>query len=429
MKKLKRCPICNRSWIIPVLIVTVNAIAIMVQWGSLPEVLLAHFDLQGNASGSMPRGTLLVYPLIGAVICLIAFGIAHHIGKRKKEAGKLQILGLTILTSGIVLTIFSSTMVTLTAGKMPIFMLAEPIILLFSVVAFVICLIKASKRNITLPPASGFSFQTLPVKGIMNARDLGNYTVQDGRHVRSGLLIRSAHLAEANEADLQHLTSLQTVKVVDFRMELEKKGKVDKKIPGAQYICLPIDGSGTLSSTASEKEMKKFFGRKTFNVKKLIVMAAFNSNAKTIARELYPTLLFNLQCQSQMAVFLRELVNTDGGAVLFHCTQGKDRTGIASALVLAALGVDRETIVKDFDATNIVYGKDVKRYTRRVRLLGGKEEEIAVVKAFIGANTENFIKALDAIDAQYGSMEAYLKGPMTLTENDIITLRNRYLTD
>ena len=64
-----------------------------------------------------------------------------------------------------------------------------------------------------------------------------------------------------------------------------------------------------------------------------------------------------------------------------------------------------------------------------MKLFGGKEEELAVVKAFIGANTENFVKALDAIDAQYGSMEAYLKGPMGLTENDIITLRNRYLTD
>ena len=94
---------------------------------------------------------------------------------------------------------------------------------------------------------------------------------------------------------------------------------------------------------------------------------------------------------------------------------------------MAALGASRETIVADFDATNQVYAKDVKKYSRRVRFWGGKEEEIAVVKAFLGCNTENFVKALDAVEQQYGSLESYLKGPMGLTDGDIRKLRERYL--
>ena len=62
----------KRGWIIPVLIVAFNALAIFVKWSSLPEVLPAHFDLQGNASGTMQRNMLLVYPMIGALICLFA---------------------------------------------------------------------------------------------------------------------------------------------------------------------------------------------------------------------------------------------------------------------------------------------------------------------------------------------------------------------
>ncbi|MBR4788666.1 MAG: tyrosine-protein phosphatase [Bacteroidales bacterium] len=54
---------------------------------------------------------------------------------------------------------------------------------------------------------------------------------------------------------------------------------------------------------------------------------------------------------------------------------------------------------------------------------------MAVVKAFLGANTENFIKAMDAVDRQYGSIEAYLKGPMGLTDDDIRILRERYLNN
>ncbi|MBR5432072.1 MAG: tyrosine-protein phosphatase, partial [Bacteroidales bacterium] len=103
--------------------------------------------------------------------------------------------------------------------------------------------------------------------------------------------------------------------------------------------------------------------------------------------------------------------------------------GIASALLLAALGASRETIVADFDATNKVYEKDVKKYSRRVKLWGGKEQEIAVVKAFLGCNTENFVKALDTIDQRYGSLEAYIKGPLNLTDDDIRVLRERYLED
>jgi len=288
------------------------------------------------------------------------------------------------------------------------------------------------KRTILLfamfASTSIFAQQFLPVRGIVNARDLGGYTLNDGRRVREGQLLRSALLADATNADIAYLQGLGTVKVIDFRMDEEKEGKVDREVPGAAYIALPIDASGSVAATATEKEKKKFGGRKKFDVKKIIVMAAFNKKAQQVARDLYPTLLLHPDCQKQFAVFMRELVDTPEGTVLFHCTQGKDRTGIASALILAALGADRETIIQDFDATNKVYEKDVKKYTRRVKFWGGKEDEIGVVKAFLGANTDNFIKALETVDAQYGSLEAYLKGPIGLTESDISVLRERYTT-
>ena len=129
----------KRSWFIPILIVTINALAIMFQWNSLPEVLSAHYDLQGNADGTMPRSVLLLYLLIGAALCLIAYILAM-----KKH--KLQ-TGLVILVSGICLVLLLSTLVTLTSGTMPIFMLAEPVILLAAVVGFMFFVFK-SRKNI-----------------------------------------------------------------------------------------------------------------------------------------------------------------------------------------------------------------------------------------------------------------------------------------
>ena len=129
----------NRTWFIPILIVAINALAIMVRWSFLPEMLPAHYDLQGNASGTMPRSMLLLYVLMGATVCLIAYAVA-----RKKY--KLQ-KGLVILATGICFILFSSTMVTLTSGTMPIFMLAEPVILLVAVVGFVISFVKSRKKD------------------------------------------------------------------------------------------------------------------------------------------------------------------------------------------------------------------------------------------------------------------------------------------
>ena len=129
----------KKSWLIPVAIVALNALTIIAQWSSLPELLPAHYDLQGNASGTMPRSMLLLYILIGAGVCLVSY----IIGRMKQNIRT----SLAILASGICLVLFSSTMVTLTSGTMPIFMLAEPVILLAAVIGAVISVFKSRLKT------------------------------------------------------------------------------------------------------------------------------------------------------------------------------------------------------------------------------------------------------------------------------------------
>lgn len=126
------------KWFIPILIVAVNALAVIVKWSSLPELLPAHFDLQGNAGGTMTRSMLPLYPAAGAAVFLLFWLIA-------RKAKRLD-TSLVVLTSGISLILLCSTMVTLTTGKMPVFMLAEPVILLIAVVAFIVCLIRSCQK-------------------------------------------------------------------------------------------------------------------------------------------------------------------------------------------------------------------------------------------------------------------------------------------
>ena len=127
----------KRSWYIPMLIVALTALAIVARWSALPDPLPAHFDLQGNASGTMPRCMLLLYLLMGAMVCLIAYVMGRRWPKLQP--------GFAMLASGICLVLLASTMVSLTLGTMPIFMLAEPVILLAAVVGFVVCFVKSRK--------------------------------------------------------------------------------------------------------------------------------------------------------------------------------------------------------------------------------------------------------------------------------------------
>ena len=129
----------RRGFIIPITVVAINALAIIMRWGSLSEVIPAHFDLQGNAAGTMPRNTLLLYPLIGAAVCFAAYVIA-----RMKPVLKN---GLAVLASGICLILLSSTMVSLTYGKRPVFMLAEPVILILAVAGFIFSTVNSYKTR------------------------------------------------------------------------------------------------------------------------------------------------------------------------------------------------------------------------------------------------------------------------------------------
>lgn len=139
---------CKNGWIIPAITIIINVCAIWISWSSLPETLPAHFDPQGNAGGSMARTTLVYYPVISLMACLVTYGIAAmaRVLFLKADETGLRLLGLHCLTTAISLTILSSTMVTLTFGTKPIFMFAEPIIIIAGITAFIICLRKARKE-------------------------------------------------------------------------------------------------------------------------------------------------------------------------------------------------------------------------------------------------------------------------------------------
>ena len=136
----------KKEWFILALIVAANALAIALSWNALPDPLPAHYDLDGNASGTMCKTALLLYPLASAAFCLVSYAISLKIRRLSRA--------LVYLASGASMVVFSSSMVSLTSGTMPIFMLAEPVILLGAVAAFIICAVRSCKKRVSVKSKS-----------------------------------------------------------------------------------------------------------------------------------------------------------------------------------------------------------------------------------------------------------------------------------
>lgn len=261
------------------------------------------------------------------------------------------------------------------------------------------------------------SFEKIP-----NARDLGGIRNAEGQIVRSGLLLRTAFLVNASGNDLDRLSrEFHVAKVIDLRSEFEVGKMPDKDIPGAEHAHVEIitlnghlfKGMHAFAQTSSsfEEGMARFI---------------MTPAAKMICDGFYVSFVEDPECQESLHDFFRELLSTDG-TVLWHCTQGKDRTGLCAALLLLALGVNREEIMKDFLLSNEFYARDIKTVSEYVRSLGGGEEEINCVWTLVGVNEAQFVAALDLIDSRFGGPEAYLKNQLHISDADISELRRRYL--
>jgi protein-tyrosine phosphatase len=159
----------------------------------------------------------------------------------------------------------------------------------------------------------------------------------------------------------------------------------------------------------------------------MLMKYAFEPKAQTMARKLYPAIVTDSTAQHYYGEFLRGVLRAEGG-VLWHCSQGKDRAGWASAFLRAALGASREVIVEDFDISNQSYAPAVEAMTDRVKGKKGSDEAVAFIRAMVGVSRENFETTLDLIDQHYGSLPGYIENQLGFKKEEQQQLRLKYLT-
>lgn len=266
-----------------------------------------------------------------------------------------------------------------------------------------------------------YEHQQINLSAVPNARHLGSYPTKDGRRVRAHKLIRCGEMSAATDDDLALLRDEYKVDIViDLRTASEIKRRPDRRVPGSFYINMPISDEGN-------NFWKHWMAMKGDTPEEKLLYFALTDKAKPMIRKMYLGIVRNEYCQLQYAAFFETLLHNDG-TVLWHCTQGKDRTGLAAAFLLSILGVDREIVIRDFELTNVPYQPLIDSLCTQLREMGGTEADEEVVKSVIGVNISNFINALDYIDKTYGSLEQYVKEILAITDEEIEILKDRYLT-
>lgn len=278
-----------------------------------------------------------------------------------------------------------------------------------------------------LPTNAQAQQRVIAFAGIENARDMGGLVMQDGRKIRPGMLVRSANLSQATDADVATLKEqYHLTNVFDFRFEAEANGAPDRIIDGVNYTHLSTLPKAFLAGFSSGRADTAKMDSK--NMMAALMKFAFTPKAQAMAKQLYPAIVADSLAQQYYGDFLRGILQAEGGA-LWHCSQGKDRAGWASAFLLAALGASREVIVEDFDLSNQSYAPHVEALSAKVRDKEGAEGAIGFIKAMVGVSRENFETTLDLIDQKYGSLAKYIEDELGFSKKEQKQLRKKYLTN
>jgi protein-tyrosine phosphatase len=240
--------------------------------------------------------------------------------------------------------------------------------------------------------------RVLPLEGGRNFRDLGGYRTADGRRVRWGKIFRSGNMAGLTPADFDYLSKLEIRTICDLRTTGERELEPNKwhQVANIAYWSREYEtGFG---------EIRKLLGSES--------NLATAMDARNAMLDGYRRLPFH------QAVAYKELfARLAAGQIplVVNCSAGKDRAGMAAAIVLSALGVPREAVVQDYLLTEKTL--DTRVFTEgahdRKGALGRQPREVTA--AILTADAGYLHAALDAIEEKHGTLTGYLQDELAVT--------------
>jgi protein-tyrosine phosphatase len=260
---------------------------------------------------------------------------------------------------------------------------------------------------------------TLSLQKAPNARDLGGYVGAEGRRVRPGLLFRADSLHRLSKADLAALAQLKLSCLIDMRSPHEVISVGPDRLPTpppAQLVSLPLH----------DPEAKIFVsvGVLLGRSPDAKLPVADSATAEHLMRQLYRWFVSSPLARQTFAAAVRLIADQEALPLLFHCTAGKDRTGWLSAIVLSALGVERDQVIADYLLTE-QFNASSNEYLLTV-LAKRMNDPLAAVP-LLQACREYIEASFAEADALFGGMDSYLRDGLGLDDATLLALRSQLL--
>ncbi|MDB5774965.1 MAG: protein tyrosine phosphatase [Herbaspirillum sp.] len=223
----------------------------------------------------------------------------------------------------------------------------------------------------------------ITLRGTCNLRDLGGYPVAGGNSLGWRRVLRSDSLHDLDAQGMASLIDSGVASIVDLRdtAELERQPNPFSTHRAVRYTHIPL------------------FSNLDLQTRLRIAQAEGD-----VLLALYCDVLMNRQ--SALSDALRAIADARPGGVLFHCTVGKDRTGVLAALVLAAVGASAEDIIADYALSAARIGSIRERMM--ADFLTGGADAASLLPLFL-SNPATMRGMLDYLDRQYGGINAYLR--------------------
>lgn len=244
-----------------------------------------------------------------------------------------------------------------------------------------------------------------------NFRDLGGYRTRDGRLVQWGRVYRSGALAELSSAEQAYVRDVLGIRLVcDLRSAEEVDERPDTLPAGVAYFNCPVE---TVDDDRTNRERLRAL---LFNQRLLGTML--------------PTFYTDIMIDQNPALFrevFERLCDPANLPTVIHCTAGKDRAGLTSALLLLALGVPEATVIADYSLSNQAYPhfrEITAPLVKRLALLGVTVDDL---KPLLSAHPDTMRATIDHIKTRYGSVEAYLHDAAGISDATIACLRANLL--
>ncbi len=284
----------------------------------------------------------------------------------------------------------------------------------------------AGCNNESSLPAPGSSVQPplaharhVILEGQPNFRDLGGYETTDGRTVKWGQVFRSGELPRLSDADVAHLETFKIKTVVSFLTEKEIEARGPDRLPeGVTEVALPME-AGNLGESIE-----------------VLLDARRTGDFSMVPTDINPDIHRRLMVEAReyYAALLREVADPASRPLVFHCSHGVHRTGTATAILLSALGVPWETVRADYLLSNTYRQEEIDHRLSQLRELhaetiGVTPEDVDTsnMDAFYILQGAYIDGSLEQAVEDYGSMEAYIRDGLGITNEEVEGLRSQLL--